>query len=170
MDISKLTPGDKAPEEVIVFIEISEGTPIKFEIDKDSGVVMVDRFLPTPMAFPVNYGFIPGTLAEDGDPMDVLLLANYPVPTGCGIKARVIGMLEMEDEAGVDTKILAVPIKKVDPFYAEVESVEDLPAVKRKQIKHFFDHYKDLEEGKWVKTGEYLDKNSACEAVKKAIQ
>lgn len=170
MDLSKLTPGDKAPEEITVVVEIPQGGTTKFEIDKDSGVMFVDRFLPVSMAYPVSYGFIPGTHAEDGDAVDVLLLSSQPVPVGCAIKARVIGMLEMEDEAGIDTKIIAVPMPKVDYFYKNVSAVSDLNENVKAQIKHFFDHYKDLEPGKWVKTGEFLEKDAALEVVKKGMQ
>lgn len=170
MNISQLTAGDKSPEQVNVFIEIPQGGTIKYELDKDSGVMFVDRFMHGAMFYPFNYGFIPGTLAEDGDPMDVLVVSTYPVMPGCVIKSRVIGMLEMEDEAGIDTKIIAVPVKKVDPFYAEVESIDDLPEMVRAQIKNMFDRYKDLEEGKWVKTRDFLGKEQACEAITKSMK
>ena len=165
-----LTAGDKAPEEVNVIIEIPQGGSTKFEIDKESGVMMVDRFVPVPMFFPFNYGFIPGTHSDDGDATDVALISSYPVPTGCGIRARVIGMLEMEDEAGIDTKIIAVPAKKVDFGYAHVETIDDLSPHIKNQIKHFFDHYKDLEEGKWVKTGRFLGKKEALEVVTESMK
>src|SRR3989344_5194725 len=115
MDISKLTAGEKAPEQVNVFVEIPQGSFIKYEIDKDSGVIFVDRFNYTAMSYPFNYGFVPGTSAEDGDATDVLVISSYAVAPGTVIAARPIGMLEMEDEEGIDTKILAVPTKKVDP-------------------------------------------------------
>jgi inorganic pyrophosphatase len=170
MDISKLGAGEKAPEEVNVFIEIPQGGTTKYEIDKESGILMADRFVHGAMFYPFNYGFVPGTLDGDGDSIDVLVISTYPVAQGCAIKARVIGGLVMEDEAGSDTKILAVPIKKIDPTYADVESIDDLPKIVRDKIKNFFDHYKDLEEGKWVKTGEFFGKEEAYEAVKKSMK
>lgn len=170
MNISKLGAGDKAPEEVNVFIEIPQGGTTKYELDKESGVMMVDRFMHGAMFYPFNYGFVPNTLDGDGDPIDVLVVSSFPVDPGCAIKVRVIGGLEMEDEAGSDTKILAVPVKKVDAMYAEVNSIDDLPSNTRAKIKHFFDHYKDLEEGKWVKTGEFFGKEQAYEAIKKSMK
>ncbi|OGK37636.1 inorganic pyrophosphatase [Candidatus Roizmanbacteria bacterium RIFCSPLOWO2_01_FULL_42_14] len=170
MNISKLTAGPKAPEEVYVFVEIPQGGTIKYELDKDSGVIMVDRFMHGAMFYPFNYGFIPQTHAEDGDPLDVLVVSTYPVAPGTVIRSRPIGMLEMEDEAGIDTKIIAVPVKKVDPFYSEVESIDDLPEMLKFQVKHMFDRYKDLEEGKWVKTKDFLGRDKALEAITRAMK
>jgi inorganic pyrophosphatase len=170
MDITKLSAGKNPPEEINVIVEIPQGGNIKYELDKDSGIIMVDRFAFTTMSYPFNYGFVPSTMAEDGDPLDVLVLSTYPVAPGCGIKCRPIGMLEMEDEEGVDTKILAVPMPKVDAFMAKIQDIGDIDEITKKKIKHFFDHYKDLEEGKWVKTRDFLPKDKAYEAIKKAMK
>jgi inorganic pyrophosphatase len=170
MDISKLPAGKKPPEEVNVFVEIPQGSSIKYELDKDSGVIMVDRFSYTAMFYPFNYGFIPQTLAEDGDPIDILVLSSYAVAPGTVIPSRPVGMLEMEDEEGIDTKLLAVPTKKVDPFYAYINDVSDIDETTVKKIKHFFDHYKELEPGKWVKTKEFLPKEKAFEAITKSMK
>lgn len=170
MNISKLSPGKNPPEEVNAFIEIPQGSSIKYELDKDSGVVMVDRFNYTAMNYPYNYGFVPGTQAEDGDPLDILVLSTYAVQPGCVIPARPIGMLEMEDEGGIDTKILAVPTKKVDPFMADINDISDLNEATKNRIKHMFDHYKELEPNKWVKTKNFLPKEKAFAAIKKAMK
>ncbi len=131
---------------------------------------MIDRFAYTAMFYPFNYGFIPNTHAEDGDPVDVLVISTYPVHPGTVIPSRPIGILEMEDEAGIDTKILAVPTKKVDPFYAHINDVNDLDETTKKKIQHFFNHYKELEPGKWVKTKNFLSKDKALEAIKKTLK
>lgn len=170
MNLDKLSAGSNPPEEINVVIEIPQGSFIKYEMDKDSGFLMVDRFSFTSMAFPGNYGFIPQTNGEDGDPLDVLLVATYPVQSGTVVPARVIGMLEMEDEAGIDTKIIAVPAKKVDPFLEHIEDVSDLDETLKKKIQHYFNHYKELEPGKWVKTRNFLGKETAYKAIKKALK
>ncbi|OGK17775.1 inorganic pyrophosphatase, partial [Candidatus Roizmanbacteria bacterium RIFCSPHIGHO2_01_FULL_39_8] len=155
---------------VNVFIEIPQGSSIKYEIDKESGVIMVDRFAYTAMFYPFNYGFVPQTSAEDGDAVDVLVISTYAVAPGTVIPSRVIGMLEMEDEEGIDTKILAVPTVKVDPFFAKINSIDDLDEVTKKKIQHFFNHYKELEPNKWVKTKNFLPKEKALEAVRKSLK
>ena len=160
----------KAPENVYVFIEIPQGSSIKYELDKDSGLIMVDRFNFTAMSYPFNYGFIPNTHAEDGDPTDVLVVSSYAVSPGCIIPVRPIGMLEMEDEAGIDTKIIAVPTEKVDPFFSHIKDISELDNATKNKIKHFFDHYKELEPGKWVKTKAFLSKEKAQEAVLKGMK
>ena len=170
MNLSKLTSGKNPPEEINVLVEIPQGSAIKYEMDKVSGFIMVDRFNYTAMSYPFNYGFIPGTSAEDGDPVDVLVISSYAVSPGTVIAARPIGMLEMEDEAGIDTKIIAVPTKKVDPFYSDLEDINNLDEMIKKKIQHFFNHYKELEPGKWVKTRNFLNKEKALEAVKIAIK
>lgn len=170
MDISKLTAGKNPPEEINAFIEIPQGSSVKYELDKDSGVIFVDRFNYSSMSHPCNYGFIPQTLAEDGDPMDILIISVQPVMPGTVIPSRPIGMLEMEDEAGIDTKIIAVPTEKVDPFNAKIKDISDLDPVMKKKIKHFFDHYKELEPGKWVKTKDFLGRTQALEAIKKSMK
>ena len=147
-----LIPTGKAPpHDINVVIEIPQGSQVKYELDKDSGAVVVDRFLFTPMAYPAAYGFIPGTLAEDGDPTDALVLLPAPVVPGCVIRCRPIGVLLMEDEAGADEKLVCVPHDKIHTMYSEVRSCDDLPAITRQVIEHFFQRYKDLEPGKWVK-------------------
>jgi len=170
MNIVKISPGKNVPSEVNVFIEIPQGSPIKYELDKASGVVMVDRFNFTAMFYPFNYGFIPGTSAEDGDPTDVLVISSYSVAPGTVIPSRPIGMLEMEDEAGIDTEISAVPSLKVDPFFAKINDVSGLDEMTKKKIQHFFNHYKELEPGKWVKTKNFLGKEKAFEDIKKSIK
>jgi inorganic pyrophosphatase len=169
MNLTKLTAGKNPPEEINVFVEIPQGSSIKYELDKESGMVFVDRFAYTAMFYPFNYGFIPQSHAEDGDPVDVLVISTYPVAPGTVIPARPIGMLEMEDEEGIDTKIIAVPTKKVDPFLSKIEEIDDLNQTTKEKIKHFFDHYKELEPGKWVKTRNFLGKEKALEAIKKSL-
>lgn len=129
--------------------------PIKYELDKDSGAVFVDRFIATPMFYPANYGFVPQTLSDDGDPVDVLVVGQHPLQPGCVIRSRPVGVLIMEDEAGQDEKIVAVPHEKMTPFYNDIQEATDLPEILLNQIKHFFEHYKDLEKGKWVKVKEW---------------
>ncbi len=169
--MSKLTSGENPAEgEINAVIEIPQGSFIKYEVDKDTEMVMVDRFAYTTMAFPANYGFVPQTHGEDGDPLDVLVITPTPLHPGVGIAVRVIGMLEMEDEAGVDTKIIAVASKKADPFHAHIDDVSQLDEIVKKKIKHYFDHYKDLEPNKWVKTKDFLGRDKAIEAVKKSLK
>ena len=151
MDLSKLSPGKDVPNDIFVVIEIPEGSQVKYEVDKDSGAIFVDRFLFTPMAYPAAYGFIPGTLAADGDPADALVLAPGPIVPGAVIRCRPIGMLQMEDESGQDEKIICVPHDKIHTMYKNVHAIEDLPEITRQAIEHFFTRYKDLEPGKWVK-------------------
>ena len=170
MDLTKLTAGKNAPEEVNVFIEIPEGSLVKYELDKDTGFVMVDRFLYTNMPYPFSYGFVPNTKAADGDPTDVLILSSKPLALGTVCTVRVIGMLEMEDEAGTDTKIIAVPTTKLDPFSAHINDISDVDQATKNKIKHFFDHYKDLEPGKWVKTKDFLGKEKAYEDIKNSMK
>lgn len=154
------------PDEINVVIEIpmnSEG--VKYEFNKKAGVIEVDRFMNVAMRYPCNYGYIPGTLGADGDPLDVLLIAQAPLLPGCLIKARVIGALEMEDESGMDEKIIALPTVKLDPLYSNIQDINDLPEIQKKKIKHFFEHYKDLEEGKWVKVTGWLNSNQAKDLI-----
>lgn len=170
MDLSKIPAGKNPTEgEINVVIEIPEGSFIKYEMDKEMEAIIVDRFATTTMAFPANYGFVPQSHGEDGDPLDVLLITPVPVHPGVVVASRVIGMLEMEDEAGIDTKIIALPTKKADPFHAHIDSVDDLHDIDKKKIKHYFDHYKDLEPGKWVKTKDFLGRDKALEAIKKSL-
>jgi inorganic pyrophosphatase len=152
MNIDALSIGKDIPNDFNVVIEIPANAPgIKFELDKESGAVLVDRFMATPMHYPCDYGFIPHTLSEDGDPVDVLVIAPYPLVAGVVVRCRPLGMLEMEDESGVDAKLLAVPVHKLTPLYDQIKAYEDVHPLLMQQITHFFEHYKDLEKGKWVK-------------------
>lgn len=152
MSLITLCPGKKAPDEFNVIIEIpAAGAPVKYEVDKETGTLMVDRFMSTSMVYPCNYGYIPGTLSNDGDPVDVLVLAPVPLLSGSAIRCRTVGVLEMTDEAGEDAKLLAVPVDKLTPFYRHIQTAEDVSPELRAMIQHFFEHYKDLESGKWVK-------------------
>jgi inorganic pyrophosphatase len=162
MDLKKISAGKNLPDEFNVIIEISaNSSPIKYEMDKDSGALFVDRFVGTGMSYPFNYGFIPHTLSEDGDPCDVVLITPFPVSMGALITCRALGVLKMEDESGVDAKILAVPIKKICPLYANIDKIEDIEPLQLSQIKYFFEHYKGLEPGKWVKVSGFDDINAA---------
>jgi inorganic pyrophosphatase len=147
--------------DIKVYIEISEGSKVKYERDEKTGMLMCDRILHTPMGFPFNYGFVLESKGQDGDPTDVVLLASEGIVGGVGIKAKLIGMLEMTDEEGVDTKLIAVPVQKVDPLFGTWNDVTDIPEHTKAKIKHFFDHYKDLEPGKFVKTGKFLGAGEA---------
>ncbi|HSD52675.1 MAG TPA: inorganic diphosphatase [Burkholderiales bacterium] len=152
MNLDRVTSGRDAPNDVNVIVEIPmHAPPIKYEVDKATGAMFVDRFLSTSMFYPCNYGYIPHTLSGDGDPVDVLVVSPLPIVPGAVVRCRPIGMLRMEDEAGDDTKVLAVPIDKLSPLYRNVQTARDLPEITLAQISHFFEHYKDLERGKWVK-------------------
>lgn len=171
MNIDKITLGDNPPYEFNVIIEIPQGGyPVKYELNKDSGAMYVDRFLNTSMTYPANYGFIPHTLAADGDPCDVLVLDRSPVVPGAVIRARPIGALVMTDEAGADDKIIAVPIDALNPYYGWVKSPDDLPQVQKDQIAHFFQHYKDLEKGKWVAGLRWVGYDEALELVRDGMK
>lgn len=164
-----LTAGSKAPEQINVYIEIPQDSSIKYELDKESGVIFVDRFLYTAFSYPFNYGFIPGTKAEDGDPTDVLVLSDKQVAPGVVIPSVPVGMLEMEDEAGIDTKIIAVPTQKIDPVYGVYKDIAEIPQAIKDKMKHFFEHYKELEPGKWVKIKEWKGKADAVKAIKASL-
>lgn len=166
MSLDLVPAGKNLPDEINVIIEIPMGgEPIKFEIDKDSGALFVDRILGTSMRYPCNYGYVPHTLCGDGDPVDVLVYMDRPLVSACVAKCRPIGVLKMSDESGEDAKILAVPVSKTTPLYDDVKSIEDVPPIVLKQIEHFFEHYKDLEKGKWVK----IEGWEGVEAAKKEI-
>jgi inorganic pyrophosphatase len=170
MDVSKISTGINPPYDVNVLIEIPQGgDPVKYELEKNSGALFVDRFLHTAMFYPGNYGFIPQTLLGDGDPCDVLVVGQVPVVPGCVIRSRPIGALLMKDEAGMDEKIIAVPVDALHPFYKDVTSYKDLPKILCEQIAHFFQHYKDLEKGKWVKIVEWVDHEEACKIILNSI-
>jgi len=170
--LEKLGPGSKAPDLVNMFIEIPMNSSVKYELDEESCLVKVDRFLYTSMSYPFNYGFIPGTKSEDGDPIDLLLISREPVMPGTIIEAKPIGILMMQDEEGPDSKIIAVPKEKLDPIYGSWSDVKDIPDFFKKKISHFFEHYKELEPGKWVKVigweGAEKAKAEILSAVKRA--
>lgn len=162
MNLEKIPAGKNIPECVNVIIEIpAMSSPVKYELDKESGALYVDRFLSAPMFYPANYGFIPHTLAEDGDPTDVLVITPTPLMHGAVIPARPVGMLKMSDESGIDAKIIAVPGPKLSSGYRHVTEYTDLPELLRKQIQHFFERYKELEPGKWVKVEGWADAAAA---------
>jgi len=165
-----LGPGDKAPDIVNVLIEIPMNSAVKYEFDKEACIVKVDRFLYTSMVYPFNYGFIPGTLEEDGDPVDVLVISREPVAPGSVIEAVPIGLLEMEDEEGPDAKVIAIPKPKLDPFFTNWKDVDSIPESLKDKIKHFFEHYKELEPGKWVKVKDWKPASIAKERIIKAIK
>ena len=171
MNIDAISIGSNPPEDVNVIIEVPVGGhPIKYEMDKNAGALIVDRFLYTPMTYPGNYGFVPHTLSEDGDPIDVLVCNTRPLIPGCVINVRPIGVLVMEDNAGKDEKIIAVPSPKLTRRYEKVHNYTDLPEITLQQIAHFFEHYKDLEPGKWVKIGDWGDEDYARKFIVEAIE
>ncbi len=170
MNINKLSAGKNAPEEVSVFVEIPQGVSVKYELDKESGLVFVDRFLYTGMNYPVNYGFVAGTLADDGDPVDILVLSSKPVVPGVVIPSRPIGMLEMEDEKGIDNKVIAVPLPKIDPKFKDYNDVSDIPEKTKGEIRYFFENYKKSEPGKWVKVRDWKNKKTAVEEMIRALE
>ena len=170
MNLEKLSPGKNPPNEIYVVVEIPMNSYVKYEVDKETGAVFVDRILYTAMIYPFNYGFIPSTLEEDGDPVDVLVLSHEPVFPGTVIPARPIGLLEMEDEEGPDSKVIAVPTVKIDPRWANINSINDLPKAYLDKIRHFFEHYKELEPGKWVKVREWKGPEEAKKRILAAIE
>jgi inorganic pyrophosphatase len=152
MSITQVTAGDQVPREFNVVVEIPmNADPIKYEVDKASGALFVDRFMMTAMHYPANYGYIPQTICDDGDPVDVLVHTPFPLLPGVVLRCRALGVLRMDDEAGGDAKLLAVPADDICPLFTHWKSIEDVPEIRLKQIQHFFEHYKDLEAGKWVK-------------------
>ena len=170
MDITRIPIGRNPPLDVNVIVEIPQGgEPVKYELDKASGALYVDRFLHTAMFYPGNYGFVPHTLSEDGDPIDVLIVGPVSVVPGAVVRCRPIGALLLEDEAGPDEKIIAVPVDALHPFYTNVRSYEDLPPILCEQITHFFTHYKDLEKGKWSKVGRWAEAEEATKMITDAI-
>lgn len=170
MRIDAISVGNSPPDDVNVIIEVPlGGQPIKYELDKDAGTLVVDRFLYTPMSYPGNYGFVPHTLSDDGDPIDVLVCNTRPLAPSCVINVRPIGVLVMEDNAGQDEKVIAVPSHALTKRYDHVNDYVDLPDITLKQIEHFFEHYKDLEPGKWVKLGDWRDAEQAKGLIEAAI-
>jgi inorganic pyrophosphatase len=168
----RIGPGEKAPELVNVVIEIPAYSSVKYEYDEEADVIKVDRVLYTSMVYPFNYGFIPGTMEEDGDPVDILVISDHSFIPGSVVEVRPIALLEMEDEEGIDSKVVAVPKDKVEPRYSNIKDLKDLPEIIRKKIEHFFEHYKELEPGKWVKIRGWKSaedaKKKIAEAVKRA--
>jgi len=170
MGFDQVKAGKDVPNDINVIIEISaQGEPIKFEVDKDSDCIFVDRFMGTSMRYPVNYGYVPHTVAGDGDPVDVLVVTPFPLPPGAVIRCRPVGILKMEDESGEDAKVVAVPVSKLTPLYNDVQTTDDLPELLMKQISHFFEHYKDLEPGKWVKVVGWGSVDDACQEILNGI-
>ena len=171
MNFDNIPAGKNPPEDIYVAIEIpANSSPVKYELDKDMGALLVDRFMATPMFYPANYGFIPHTLADDGDPLDVLVITPYPVQAGSVIRCRPVGVLNMEDEAGGDAKLVAVPHDKLTKSYAHIKDIEDVPELLRDQIKHFFENYQDLESGKWVKVQGWASAAEAMKAVEESVK
>lgn len=171
MRIEALTIGNNPPEDINVLVEVPiGGHPIKYELDKESGTLVVDRFLYTPMTYPGNYGFVPHTLSDDGDPIDVLICNTRPLVPGCVINCRPIGVLIMEDNAGQDEKVIAVPSSHLTKRYDNIHDYDDLPEITLNQIEHFFEHYKDLEPGKWVKISGWKNIIDAQRLIVEAIE
>jgi len=171
MQLNAISIGENPPEDLNVIIEVPiGGQPIKYELNKDWGTLVVDRFLYTPMTYPGNYGFVPHTLSEDGDPIDVMVCNTRPLMPGCVINVRPIGVLIMEDNAGMDEKILSVPTAHLTKRYDKIHNFSDLPEITLNQIEHFFEHYKDLEPGKWVKIGDWHNAEMAKTLINEAIE
>ncbi len=171
MRIDAIKIGKNPPEDINVIIEVPVGGhPIKYEMDKDSGTLIVDRFLYTPMTYPGNYGFVPHTLSDDGDPIDVLVCNTRPLIPGCVINVRPVGVLVMEDNSGEDEKIIAVPSTELTKRYDKINDISDMPDITLQQIEHFFEHYKDLEPGKWVKIGDWQNVDRAKELIVSSIE
>ena len=170
MNLDRVTTGRDVPNDVNVIIEIPmNAEPIKYEVDKETGAMFVDRFMSTAMHYPCNYGYVPRTLSGDGDPVDVLVISPFPLISGVVLRCRPVGMLKMEDEAGEDTKLLAVPIDKLTSLYRGVNSPRDLPESVLAQIAHFFQHYKDLEPGKWVKVQGWVGPEEAKKEILEGV-
>ena len=171
MRLDAIAIGKNPPEDINVVVEVAiGGEPIKYEMDKEAGTLVVDRFLYTPMRYPGNYGFVPHTLSDDGDPIDVLIANTRPIVPGAVINVRPVGVLKMEDDGGVDEKIIAVPSTKLTRRYEKVANYSDLPQITLDQITHFFEHYKDLEPGKWVKIAGWGDAAEARQLIQEAIE
>jgi len=170
MSLHNVTPGAKAPEEFNVVIEIPmNADPIKYEVDKATGALFVDRFMTTAMHYPCNYGYVPQTLSDDGDPVDVLVITPFALTPGVVVTCRAIGVLKMTDEAGGDAKVLAVPTSKILPIYDHWKKPEDINQMRLKAIQHFFEHYKDLEAGKWVKVDGWEGPDAAKAEIRNGV-
>ncbi len=171
MNLDRVAPGKSVPEEINVIIEIpAHSDPVKYEVDKETGAMFVDRFMNTAMHYPCNYGYVPHTLSKDGDPVDVLVVTPVPLISGSVIQCRPIGVLTMTDESGDDAKVLAVPISKLCATFARVESIDDMSPLLLDQIAHFFEHYKDLDEGKWVRVEGWKGIEQAQQEILDSIQ
>lgn len=169
MSYNKVPAGKSLPEDINAIIEIpAHHAPVKYEVDEDLDALLVDRFMATPMFYPANYGFIPKTLGEDGDPLDILVITPHPVVPGSIIRCRAVGVLNMADEAGPDAKLIAVPHTSLTSLYNDIQDIQDVPQLLRRQISHFFENYKDLEEGKWVKVEGWGDKENAQQLILQA--
>ncbi|MBI4986978.1 MAG: inorganic diphosphatase [Rhodocyclales bacterium] len=170
MGLDRVPPGKDLPNDFNVVIEIPmHAEPIKYEVDKESGAIFVDRFMSTAMHYPCNYGYIPHTIAGDGDPVDVLVMSQFALPPGVVVRCRPVGMLKMTDEAGDDAKLLAVPVDKLTPMYRDIQSPRDFPQVMLDQISHFFAHYKDLEPGKFVKVNGWVEIEEAKREIMEGV-
>jgi inorganic pyrophosphatase len=170
MNLEKLPIGKDVPNDINVVIENPKGAaPVKYEMDKDCGMIFVDRFVHTAMFYPANYGFIPHTLSGDGDPVDVMVLGELPVIPGAVLRSRPVGVLMMEDDGGKDEKIIAVPVSKMHPYYDDVQDVDDIKQILKDQIEHFFTHYKDLEKGKWAQTLGWEGANRAKQLIQEGV-
>ena len=167
--MAKLDAGEDAPKKVRAFIEIPKGSNVKYELDEDTGLIKVDRILYTSMVFPYNYGFVPGTLGEDGDPLDVMVISSASFNSGTTVMVRPIGVLLMRDEEGVDTKVMAVPVEKIDPDFAGIKDIKDLGGSIKTKIVHFYTYYKSVEPGKWVKLEGWESADKAHDFISKAI-
>ena len=170
MSLNKVSSGRDVPNDFNVIIEIPmNADPIKYEVDKESGAIFVDRFMSTAMYYPCNYGYVPNTLSDDGDPCDVLVITPFPLFPGVVVRCRAIGVLKMTDEAGGDAKVLAVPVDKILPIYSHWQKPEDINDLRLQQIQHFFEHYKDLEKGKWVKIEGWEGPEAAKEEIMNGV-
>lgn len=171
MNLDRVDSGRNVPHEVNVIVEIpAHSDPVKYEVDKETGAMFVDRFMSAAMFYPFNYGYIPHTLSTDGDPADVMVITPVPLISGSVVRCRPIGLLKMTDESGDDAKILALPISKLCEMYSKIETLADMPRKQLEQMAHFFEHYKDLDEGKWVRVDGWEDLNSAKEEIMRSVQ
>lgn len=169
MNLEKIASGEN-PDNVTAIIEIAFGSNIKYEVEKESGALVLDRVMHSSMVYPANYGFVNKTLSQDGDPADIMVLTEYPMQAGCVVNCRLVGVLVMEDESGIDEKLLAVPTSKIDPTYNEIQDIEDIPKHTLNKIRNFFETYKMLEPNKWVKVQGFENKASAQKILQDAIE
>jgi inorganic pyrophosphatase len=171
MSLQQVPTGRNIPDDINVIIEVPMNSPaIKYEVDKESGAIFVDRMLKTAMYYPCNYGYVPHTLCGDGDPVDVLVVLPLPMLPGTVVRCRPVGVLQMKDEAGEDSKVIAVPVEEVTGIYRDIKSVEDVDNMLLNQIVHFFEHYKDLERNKWVRTGGWQGVDAARREILEAVE